>query len=176
MADVPPPTIKQEGVLVRNVYSLISVGTERTKVDVAKSNLLEKAKKRPDQVKQVLNNIQQEGVIATYQKVMTKLDTPISLGYSSAGVVLDVGEGVDKFKVGDRVACLGEGYGCHAEIVFTPKNFCADIPDNVGFDQATFAGVGAIALQAIRQAQVTVGDRVAIIGLGLVGQLTSQIL
>jgi predicted dehydrogenase len=174
--DVPTPALTPGGVLVRNACSLISVGTERTKVEVARSNLLEMARKRPDQVKAVLDNVRQEGLLATYKKAMTKLDTPISLGYSSAGVVLEVGDEVQEFKIGDRVACAGEGYGCHAEIVFAPKNLCARVSDSVGLDQAAFAAVGAIALQAVRQAQVTVGERVAVIGLGLVGQLVVQVL
>jgi len=163
-------------LLVRNSYSLISAGTERSKIELARSNLLDKARQRPDQVRQVLNNLRQEGLIPTYQKVMTRLDTPITLGYCSAGVAIEVGERAQEFKIGDRVACAGEGYACHAEVVSVPKNLCVKVPDTVSLDHAAFAPLGAIALQGVRQAHATVGENVAVIGLGLVGLLTVQLL
>ena len=174
--EVPNPVLRPGGVLVRNAYSLVSVGTEKTKVNLAQKSILGKAKARPDQVKLVLNNIKQEGLISTFKKAMNKLDTPISLGYSSAGVVLSVGEGAEEFEISDRVACTGEGYASHSEIVFVPKNMCVKVPEEVTLEQAAFTGVGAIALQGVRQAHLTLGERVAVIGLGLLGQLTVQIL
>ena len=174
--EVPIPALKPQGVLVRSAYSLISAGTEKAKVDLARKSIIGKAKARPDQVKLVLNNIKQEGLISTFKKAMNKLDTPISLGYSSAGVVLFVGEGSEGFEIGDRVACAGEGYASHSEVIFVPKNMCVKVPREVTLEQAAFTGVGAIALQGVRQAHLTLGERVAVIGLGLLGQLTVQIL
>lgn len=174
--EVPIPALKPGGVLVINAYSLISVGTEKTKVSLAQKSILGKAKARPDQVKLVLNNIKQEGLISTFKKAVNKLDTPISLGYSSSGVVLSVGEGAEEFESGDRVACVGEGYACHSEVIFVPKNMCVKIPGEVTLERAAFTGVGAIALQGVRQVHPTLGERVAVIGLGLLGQLTVQIL
>ena len=174
--EVPNPVLRPGGVLVRNAYSLISVGTEKTKVNLAQKSILGKAKARPDQVKLVVNNIKQEGLISTFKKAMNKLDTPISLGYSSAGVVLSVGEGSEEFEIGDRVACIGEGYASHSEVIFVPKNMCVKVTREVTLEQAAFTGIGAIALQGVRQAHLTLGERVAVIGLGLLGQLTVQIL
>lgn len=174
--NVPVPVLKAQGVLVRSAYSLISAGTEKAKVDLARKSIVGKAKARPDQVKLVLNNIKQEGLISTFKKVVNKLDTPISLGYSSSGVVLSVGEGAEGFEIGDRVACIGEGYASHSEVIFVPKNMCVKVPKEVTLEQAAFTGVGAIALQGVRQAHLTLGERVAVIGLGLLGQLTVQIL
>ncbi len=174
--EVPIPALKPGGVLVINAYSLISVGTEKTKVSLAQKSILGKAKARPDQVKLVLNNIKQEGLISTFKKAVNKLDTPISLGYSSSGVVLSVGEGAEEFESGDRVACVGEGYACHSEVIFVPQNMCVKVPGEVTLEGAAFTGVGAIALQGVRQVHPTLGERVAVIGLGLLGQLTVQIL
>jgi len=122
LEEAPIPTVRDRGLLVRNAYSLVSSGTERSKIELARSNLFEKARQRPDQVRHVLNNLRQEGFLPTYQKVMTRLDTPITLGYCSAGVVIEVGEGVQEFHAGDRVACAGEGYACHADVVCVPKD------------------------------------------------------
>ena len=174
--DVPPPTLSSSGILVENCYSLISIGTERATVSVGKSGLLSKARQRPDLVKQVLDNVKREGLKETYYKVRNRLDRPKALGYSSAGVVIETSSDIEDFRPGDRVACGGEGYASHAEIVFVPKNLCVAIPANVHFKDAAFATIGAIALQAVRQAEVSVGDQVAVIGLGLVGLLIAQIL
>lgn len=172
--EVPVPKLRNGGVLVKNVFSLISAGTERTSIETAKATLVRKAKRRPDLVKQVINNVTKEGLKATYQKVKTRLDNYKALGYSSAGIVIE--SSCDKFQVGDRVACAGAGYASHAEIVFVPKNLVAKIPKNVDFEEATFTTLGAIAMQGVRQADVKIGENVAIIGLGLLGQLTVQIL
>src|SRR5215813_340710 len=174
--EVPPPTLAAPGILVRNAYSLISSGTERSTVSTGQSSLLGKARSRPDLVAQVLQNVKREGVVATYQKVMTRLNKPKALGYSSAGVVVKTVGDTDEFKPGDRVACGGGDYACHAEMIFVPCNLCVPVPMGVDFREAAFTTVGAIAMQGVRQAEITVGDYVAVIGLGLVGILTIQIL
>jgi len=173
--EVPLPALKPGGVLVRNVFSLISTGTEKAKIELAEKNLLAKAKEKPEQARQVLETLKKEGIVNTYRKVIAKLEAPSPLGYSSAGIVIEVGREVDEFKAGERVACAGAGYAVHAEIIFVPKNLCVKIPDGVGFDCAAFTTLGAIAMQGVRQAQLTLGETVVVIGLGVVGQLTVQI-
>jgi len=172
--DLPVPQLKPGGVLVRNAYSLISSGTERNSVETAQSSWWGKAKKRPELVKQVLENVQREGLLATYRKVQNRLDNFKQLGYSSAGIVID--SAVGEFRPGDRVACAGAGYAAHAEIIWVPKNLAVKVPEGVDLDEAAFATVAAIALQGVRQAEVHLGDRVVVIGLGLVGLLTIQLL
>ncbi|HEX9917339.1 MAG TPA: bi-domain-containing oxidoreductase [candidate division Zixibacteria bacterium] len=174
--EVPHPILMRRGVLARNEYSLISKGTERTKVDFARKSTVAKAKSRPDLVKQVLKNAKKEGWATTFKKVMNKLESSSPLGYSSAGEVMVVGDLVEGIKVGDKVACAGAGYANHAEIISVPVNLCAKIPENVSCRQACFTTLGAIALQGIRQAQVNLGENVAVIGLGILGQLTVQML
>jgi polar amino acid transport system substrate-binding protein len=174
--EVPLPSISEGMVLVENHYSLISSGTEKGTVKVAKANLLGKAKQRPDLVAQVLQNIKKEGLSATINKVKTKLDSLKALGYSSAGTVLASLDTNGSFQPGDRVACAGQDYASHAEIVAIPQNLCVKIPDNVSFEQAAFTTLGAIALQGVRQASPLVGEKVCVIGLGLLGQLTGQLL
>ena len=188
LAEVPVPLCKANGFLVRNVASLVSAGTERQMIELAQKSLLGKAKARPDLVKQVINKIKTDGLLETYRQVMARLDAPVPLGYSSAGVVIEVGgiggrrqETGDRkvggiIKVGDRVACAGSGYACHAEVISVPKNLCVKIPDGVSFEEASFVALGGIALHTARIAQVQLGERVAVIGLGLLGQLFVQIL
>jgi polar amino acid transport system substrate-binding protein len=174
--EVPLPSIKEGMLLVENKFSLISAGTERGTVKVAQSNLLGKAKQRPDLVAQVLQNIKKEGLAATINKVRTKLDSLKALGYSTSGTVLASLDKNQIFKPGDRVACAGQNYASHAEIVGVPQNLVARIPDNVSFEEATFTTLGAIALQGVRQAEPRLGDKICVIGLGLLGQLTCQLL
>lgn len=174
--DVPLPSISEGMVLVENQYSLISSGTEKGTVKVAKANLLGKAKQRPDLVAQVLQNIKKEGLSATLNKVKTKLDSLKALGYSTAGTVLASLDTNGNFQPGDRVACAGQDYASHAEVVAIPQNLCVKIPENVSFEQASFTTLGAIALQGVRQASPLVGEKVCVIGLGLLGQLTGQLL
>jgi len=171
---LPAPKLRPGSVLVRNVFSLISAGTERTSVETAQASMVQKARLRPDLVRQVLDNVNREGLLATYKKVQDRLDNFKELGYSSAGVVVE--SGVDDIKVGDHVACGGVGYASHAEIISVPRNLVARMPDEVGFDEAAFTTVAAIAMQGVRQADVRVGEQVAVIGLGLVGLLTVQLL
>ncbi|HZK76656.1 MAG TPA: zinc-binding alcohol dehydrogenase, partial [Candidatus Kapabacteria bacterium] len=173
--DVPAPTDpKRAGVLVRVHASLISAGTEKMKVDLARASLLEKARQRPEDVKKVLAEIKQQGFWSTWQRVSRKLDTPGPLGYSCAGEVIAVSEDVDDVKPGDRVACGGQGAG-HAEIVSVLRNLCVKIPDSVPYEEACFTTLGAIAMQGLRQANITFGESVVVIGLGLVGQLACAI-
>ncbi len=174
--EVPKPALSKAMVLVENQYSLISAGTERGTVKVGKASLIGKAKQRPDLVAQVLQNVRKEGLKATINKVKTKLDSLKALGYSTAGVVKASMDTNDVFKPGDRVACAGQDYASHAEIVSIPQNLVAKIPDNVSFEEASFTTLGAIALQGVRQADPKLGDKVAVIGLGLLGQLTTQLL
>ncbi len=174
--EVPPPSCHKAGVLVRTTASLVSAGTEKMIVDIAKKSLLGKAKARPDLVKQVITKMKQEGIKNTLEKVFNKLDTPIPLGYSCAGTVIEVGSNITGISLNDRVACGGAGYASHSEINYIPKNLFVKIPDNVDDIDASFVTVGAIALQGVRQAETALGERVAVIGLGLIGQLTVQLL
>jgi predicted dehydrogenase/threonine dehydrogenase-like Zn-dependent dehydrogenase len=174
--EVPIPHLKDYGVLVKNHYSLVSAGTEKAVIEFAKQSLAGKAKRRPDLVKEVLNKIKTEGILSTYKAALNRLDTPLPLGYSCAGEIIGVGKKVEGINRGDLVACGGIGYASHAEVVFVPKNLCVNIPDNISTKEASFVTLGAIAMQGVRVADRTPGEKVAVIGLGLVGQLTIQIL
>jgi polar amino acid transport system substrate-binding protein len=159
-----------------NKFSLISSGTEKSTVKIARASLLGKARQRPDLVAQVLSNLKKEGFSATFNKVKTKLDSLSSMGYSTAGTVLVSLDKKGSFQPGDRVACAGFGYASHAEIVNIPQNLLVKIPDNVSYEEAAFTTLGAIALQGVRQAEPRLGEKVCVIGLGLLGQLTGQLL
>lgn len=174
--ELPPPALRPGGLLVRTAYSLISAGTERTTVATAQSSLIGKARQRPDLVMQVLDTLRREGLRNTYEKVMARLETVKALGYSSAGVVIGVGEGVGGFHVGDPVACAGAGYASHAEVNFVPANLCTPVPEGLSLDKAAYTTLAAIALQGVRQARPQLGESVVVIGLGLLGQLTVQLL
>jgi predicted dehydrogenase/threonine dehydrogenase-like Zn-dependent dehydrogenase len=173
--DVPPPVLKPDGVLVSNVASLVSAGTEKAIIELAKMNPLQKARARPDLVKKVLAKAGQEGLLATGRIVMNLVSAPLPLGYSCAGIVTQAGGRVADISPGSRVACAGLGYANHAETVYIPRNLLVPIPDNVSFEEAAFVTVGAIALHGVRQAELTLGETVVIIGMGLVGQITAQI-
>jgi len=175
LEEVPMPAIRPGGVLVQNAHSVISVGTERQSIENARKSLIGKAKARPEQAKQVIRLAKQQGLLNAYRMAMNQLSAPVPLGYSSAGVVMEVGERVNEFRVGESVACAGGGYANHAEVVFVPKNLCAKVPDKVSLDHAAFTTLGAIAVQGVRQADVKIGENVAVVGLGLIGQLTVQI-
>jgi predicted dehydrogenase len=174
--EVPAPTLKSGGLLVANRVSLISAGTEKSTVSVAKKSLVGKALDRPDQVRKVLDKAKKDGVVDTMKMVFARLDAPAALGYSCAGIVQEVGRDVSGFEVGDRVACAGQNYASHADLVYIPKNLCVKIPDGVDFDDAAYVAMGAIAMQGVRQADAGLGDSVAVIGLGMLGQLTVQML
>ena len=171
--DVPKPVLKPGSVLIKNYCSVISSGTERTSVETAQASMLGKAKSRPDLVKQVVDNAKKDGIMATYNKVKNRLDNYKELGYSCAGIVIE--SSVEEFKAGDRVACAGATAN-HSEIVSVSKNLIVKIPESVTFEEASFTTIGAIALQGVRQADVKIGESVAVIGLGLIGLITVQLL
>jgi len=174
--EVPIPMIGKGMILVRNHYSLISAGTEKSTVSAARKSLIGKAKERPQQVKQVLDVLKRQGPVQTYRAVKKKLDAYSPLGYSCAGEVIEVGEGVTDIKKGDLVACAGIGYANHAEVVAVPNNLCVKLPEGITLKDAAYNTLGAIALQGIRQADLRLGESCAVIGLGLLGQLASLML
>ncbi|MEN4042177.1 MAG: bi-domain-containing oxidoreductase [Anaerolineaceae bacterium] len=172
VSEVPLPMPRPGTALVRTAASLVSAGTERTLVAFAEKNLVAKAQSRPDLVRQVIDKARREGLLTTIEAAFNKLDQPMPLGYSSAGTVVAVGRGLHGLQVGDRVACAGGGYAVHAEYAIVPGNLLAKLPDTVDFESAAFTTLGAIALHGFRLAQPQLGERVAIIGLGLLGLLT----
>ena len=172
LLEVPTPRASSGHILVRTRASLISAGTERMLVEFGKASLIDKARKNPDRVKQVLDKIKTDGLMPTLEAVFDKLDEPLPLGYCSAGEIVEVGAGVTNYAVGDRVASNGG----HAEFARVPLNLSAKIPDNVSDEEASFAVLGAIALQGIRLLKPQLGESVAVFGLGLVGLLTVQML
>ena len=176
LVEVPSPTPAPGQVLVANHYSVVSPGTEKMALDFARKSLVSKARSRPDLVKQVLKKLQHEGPMPTYRAVTTRLEAPQPLGYATAGVVVAVGEGVEGFAPGDRVACAGAGYANHAEFVTVPDNLVVHVPAELELDKAAYATLGAIAMQGVRVADPRLGEIVAVIGLGLIGQLTVQLL
>jgi predicted dehydrogenase/threonine dehydrogenase-like Zn-dependent dehydrogenase len=173
--DVPIPSIKPGFTLVQNAASLVSAGTERMLVEFGEKNLLQKVRSRPDLARQVIDKARREGIFTALDAAFNRLDQPMTLGYSCAGTIVEVGEGLKGFKPGDRVACAGGGFAVHAEYALVPQNLMAHIPDNVDFDSAAFSTLGAIAMHGFRLAKPQVGERVAIIGLGLLGLLASGI-
>ena len=174
--DVPTPAIRPDMLLVQNSTSLVSAGTERATVAAASESLAGKVRSRPVLIRQTIDKARTEGIIPTIESVKQRLSGFLPLGYSSAGTVIDIGRNVKSFKRGDRVACAGAGYAVHAESVIVPKNLVAKINDGVDFESAAFTTVGAIAMQGIRLAEVKLGEVVGVIGLGLLGQLTIQML
>ena len=176
LVDVPPSALAPGCVRVRNTFSLVSAGTERATINLAQQSLVGKARSRPDLVRRVVDTVKREGLSAAMRKVQSQLDQWKALGYSCAGTIVEVGEGVTGLSVGDRVACGGQDYASHAEVVVVPQNLCAKLPEGVALDHAAFTTLGAVAMQGVRQADARIGEVMAVIGLGLVGQLTVQIL
>jgi len=176
LEETPVPLCKAGGVLARNACSLISPGTEKFIIETGRKNLLDKALARPDLVRLSWEKAKKEGFWNVFNEAMNRLDEPVALGYSSAGVVVETGEKVSNFSVGDRVACAGAGFASHADYVWVPENLCASIPEGVSFEEASFVMLGAIALQGIRCAELSFGENAAVIGLGLIGLITIQIL
>ena len=172
LEDLPAPTLQPGAVLIQTARTLISAGTERMLVEFGQGNLIAKARAQPDKVRQVLDKIKTDGLLPTLETVFARLDQPLPLGYCNAGMVLAVGRGVTGLRVGDRVISNGP----HAEIVAVPQQLCARIPDTVEDDAAAFTVLAAVALQGIRLAQPMIGERVVVIGLGLLGLLTVQLL
>jgi len=180
--EVPCPQVMTGMLLIETKASVVSAGTEKMLIDLAKKSLIGKAKDRPDLVKKVIETAKREGIKNTLQKINSKLESPIPLGYSCSGIVKEVGDGIDQFRVADPVACGGAGYANHAEYNVVPKNLCVRIPPDpknkfrhLAFEKAAFATIGAIAMQGVRQAALTLGENVCVIGLGLLGQLTLQL-
>lgn len=172
LLDCPVPQAKPGHLVIASSVSLVSAGTERMLRDFGKASWLQKARKQPEKVKMVLNKLKTDGLFSTIDAIKGKLETPIPLGYSNVGTVIAVGTGCEGFSVGDRVVSNGP----HAEAVVVPKNLCAKIPDNVSDEEAAFTVLGAIALQGIRLAAPTMGERFVVMGLGLIGQLTTELL
>lgn len=176
LLEVPRPLCKPGGVLVRTQYSLISAGTEMMKIKEAKMSLVGMARARPDQVKKVMQSVQQQGLSSTYSKAINQLDSYTPLGYSICGEVVEVGAGVSDIAVGDRIAGAGNKYALHAEYNWVPRNLVVPVPDGVESAAAAYTTVGSIAMQGFRQSEAVLGESAVVIGLGLVGQLLVQIL
>ena len=172
LTELPAPTVKIGQVLIQTTRTLVSLGTERMLVEFGKASLIQKARQQPDKVKMVLDKVKAEGLIPTLETVFNKLEQPLPLGYCNVGKVIGVGEGVKDFKIGDRVASNGQ----HAEFVSIPQNLVAHIPNNVSDEEAAFTVIGSIGLQGIRLANPTFGETVVVIGLGLIGLLTAEML
>lgn len=199
LEEVPVPVCGRNSVLVKNIVSLISVGTERSIIELGAKSLLGKARARPDLVRRFKEKARKEGILKTFREALNRLDAPTALGYSCAGVVVEVGSNVNKFSPGDRVACIGAGYASHAQYVSVPEMLCAHIPRRIGpgpglnvaatvdnelysgteylsYEEASFGMLGIIALHGVRCARLGYGESVAVVGLGLLGLLTVQIL
>jgi predicted dehydrogenase/threonine dehydrogenase-like Zn-dependent dehydrogenase len=172
LENIPVPQVRKGCVLIKTHRSLVSLGTEKMLVEFGKANLFEKARQQPEKVKQVWDKVKTDGLRPTVEAVFRKLSEPLPLGYCNVGKIVAIGEGISEFKIGDRVASNGH----HAEVVCVPKNLVAHIPENVTDEEATFTVVGAIALQSIRLINPTLGETVVVIGLGLIGQLTAELL
>jgi predicted dehydrogenase/threonine dehydrogenase-like Zn-dependent dehydrogenase len=172
LENIPAPEIKHGHVLIQTKNTLVSLGTEKMLVNFGKASYIDKARQQPEKVKQVLNKIKTDGLRPTLETVFRKLNEPLPLGYCNSGVVIGVGKGVKEFNVGDRVVSNGN----HAEVVNIPENLVAKIPDNVGFEDASFTVVGAIGLQGIRLINPTFGETIVVTGLGLIGLISAQIL
>jgi predicted dehydrogenase/threonine dehydrogenase-like Zn-dependent dehydrogenase len=175
VADVPVPAAKPGFALVHTAFSLVSAGTERMLAEFAGMSLVGKARSRPDLVRQTVDKARRDGPLTAAEAAFNRLDQPMALGYSSSGTVVAAGEGLRGFAPGDRVACAGGGYAVHAEYALVPQNLLAAIPPGVDFEQASFATLGAIAMHGFRLAGTQVGERVAVVGLGLLGLLAAGI-
>ena len=176
VVEVPMPACRSGTILVKNLSSIVSLGTERSIVELGKKSLLGKARARPDLVKRVIEKARTEGVASTFREAKGRLETPTKLGYSSAGVVIECAEDVTRFAPGDRVACIGAGGANHAEYITVAENLAAKIPETVAPEQAAFGQIAIIALHGVRLAELDFGARVGVVGLGLLGLLTVQFL
>ena len=172
LAEVPIPLSNTRSIIIRTSRTLVSLGTEKMLVDFGRGSLLQKAKHQPDKVKEVITKIKTDGLASTIAAVKNKLEQPIPLGYCNVGTVVEVGRDVTEFKVGDRVASNGP----HAEYVSVPKNLVAKIPEGVSEEQAAFTVIGSIGLQGIRLVNPTLGETIVVVGLGLIGLITAQLL
>ena len=172
LEEIPAPQVREGCVLIQTTRSLVSLGTERMLVEFGRANLIAKARQQPDRVKQVLDKIKSDGLMPTLEAVFNKLGLPLPLGYCNVGKVIAIGRGVSSFQIGDRVASNGN----HAEIVCVPENLVAKIPDAVSNDEAAFTVIGSIGLQGIRLLQPALGETIVVIGLGLIGLITAELL
>lgn len=172
LEEIPAPQVKRGCVLIQTSHSLVSLGTEKMLVDFGKANLIAKARSQPDKVKMVLDKIKTDGLMPTLETVFNKLKQPLPLGYCNVGKVIGIGKGVTEFKIGDRVASNGN----HAEVVNVPHNLVAKIPDTVSDEEASFTVIGSIGLQGIRLLEPTIGETIVVIGLGLIGLVTAELL
>jgi threonine dehydrogenase-like Zn-dependent dehydrogenase len=172
LEEVPTPQVKTGCILIKTTHSLVSLGTERMLVEFGKAGFIEKARQQPDKVKQVLDKMKAEGILPTLEAVFNKLNQPLPLGYCNVGIVSEIGKRVSGFKVGDRVASNGN----HAEYVCVPENLCAKIPDKVNDEEAAFTVIGSIGLEGIRLFNPTLGETIVVIGLGLIGLVTAELL
>src|SRR5664280_355832 len=172
LEEVPAPQVKAGAVLIKTTHSLVSLGTERMLVEFGKAGLIEKARQQPDRVKQVLDKMKTDGIIPTIEAVFNKLNQPLPLGYCNVGIVEAIGKGVQGLRVGERVASNGN----HAEYVCVPENLASKIPDNVSDEESTFTVIGSIGLEGIRLCNPTFGETIVVIGLGLIGLVTAELL
>jgi len=175
LADVPVPGCSSARFLCETMHRS-SVWDGKIDHRTGRKSLLGKARQRPDLVKRFMEKVKMEGFVKTFKEALDRLDSPTPLGYSSAGIVAQVGRNVHRFSPGDRVACIGAGYASHAEYVCVPENLCCRVPENLPFDEASFGMLGIIALHGIRCARLAFGESVAVVGLGLLGLLTVQML
>jgi predicted dehydrogenase/threonine dehydrogenase-like Zn-dependent dehydrogenase len=171
VVEVPVPKPQPGTALVRTATSLVSAGTERMLVKFAEKSLVGKARSRPDLVRQMIDKARREGVLTAFNAALNRLDQPLSLGYSSAGTIVEIGDGMSGFHVGQRVVCAGGGYAVHAEFAVVPSNLMTPLPESIDFESGAFATLGAIALHGFRLGEVKLGEQVAVIGLGLLGLL-----
>ena len=172
LIDAPVPSLQAGHVLIRTQRTLISAGTERMLIDFGRASMLDKAREQPEKIKMLFEKMRTDGLMAAIDAVRSKLDQPLALGYCNMGTVIEAGEGVTQFRPGNRVVSNGS----HAGVVSVPKNLCARIPDNVEDESAVFTVLGAIGLQGLRLAQPTLGETVVVMGLGLIGLMTVQML
>jgi predicted dehydrogenase/threonine dehydrogenase-like Zn-dependent dehydrogenase len=172
LEEVPAPQVKAGSVLIKTTHSLVSLGTERMLVEFGKASLIDKARQQPDRVKEVLNKMKTDGIFPTLEAVFNKLNQPLPLGYCNVGIVEEVGLGVHGLHIGDRVASNGN----HAEYVCVPENLVVKIPQNVSDEEAAFTVIGSIGLEGIRLCNPTFGETIVVIGLGLIGMITAELL
>jgi predicted dehydrogenase/threonine dehydrogenase-like Zn-dependent dehydrogenase len=176
VTDVPRPAVEPNCILVRNHFSVVSPGTERAVIESRSRNLVRTALERKDLVRRVLAKAKRDGILATLQAVKRKLDASLPLGYACAGTVIGVAPEVMDLREGETVACAGAGFACHAEYVCVPRMLCAKVPEGIPLEAAAFATLGAVAMHGVRQAAAQFGETVAVLGLGVIGQLTAQLL
>ena len=176
LEEVPAPNVSKKNILVKVSSSCVSIGTEMAGVKMSGLPLYQRALKQPENVKRVLEMVRYEGIATTYERVSGQLTAGTPTGYSASGYVIDIGENVENFKIGDRVACAGAGIANHAEIIDVPTNLAVKIPESISQEEACTVTLGAIALQGVRRSSPSIGETFVVVGLGILGQITTQIL